>query len=139
MLKKFLITLSLGVVYFATMADSREEVQARIKPVGQVQLEGDESAKAREPTTTLGDSKPKKEVSEGEKIYQQFCVTCHATGVAGAPKIHDKAGWAPRLKHGKAHLLKHAISGINAMPPKGTCMTCSDEQIKAAINFMLPK
>jgi cytochrome c5 len=83
-------------------------------------------------------SETKKEKS-GEAVYKQYCFACHATGVAGAPKLGDKAAWEPRVKTGKDTLLKKAMSGLNAMPPKGTCMECSEQEIKNAIDFMLSK
>ncbi|MCL4163884.1 UNVERIFIED_CONTAM: hypothetical protein GTU68_050249 [Idotea baltica] len=55
----------------------------------------------------------------------------------GAPKKGDHAAWEPRKAKGLNVLLDHAINGFNAMPPKGTCMACSDDEIKAAIDFML--
>ncbi len=55
----------------------------------------------------------------------------------GAPKKGDAAAWEARVAQGMDVLLDHAIKGFNAMPPKGTCMACSDDEIKAAIDFML--
>ena len=77
------------------------------------------------------------EVSPGEAIYNKACVACHASGVAGAPKLGDKAAWEPRLALGVDGLLQSAITGKNAMPPRGTCMDCSDDDLKIAIEFML--
>ena len=64
-------------------------------------------------------------------------MACHATGAAGAPKVGDKAAWAPRISQGMATLVKHSIQGFNAMPPKGMCMDCSDDEIKAAVEYMV--
>lgn len=64
----------------------------------------------------------------------QKCGICHATGVLNAPKIGDKAAWAPRLKQGKAVLLEHAKNGFNQMPPKGTCADCTDEDLAKLID-----
>jgi len=55
----------------------------------------------------------------------------------GAPKFGNQADWAPRVKRGIADLVKVAIAGKGAMPPKGTCMDCSDDEIKAAIEHMI--
>ncbi|MBP0050071.1 cytochrome c5 family protein [Marinobacterium sp. AK62] len=73
----------------------------------------------------------------GEEVYNTKCSVCHAAGVAGAPKLGDAAAWAPRAEKGVDALLATAISGINAMPPKGTCMDCSDTELKSAIQYML--
>lgn len=74
---------------------------------------------------------------KGKEIYQASCFACHGTGAAGAPKVGDKETWAPRLSKGVDGLLKTAISGINAMPPKGACMSCSDDDLKAAVEYMV--
>ena len=72
----------------------------------------------------------------GEAIYKQTCAVCHAAGVAGAPKLGDKAAWAPRLTLGVDGLTASAIKGKNAMPPKGGS-TASDADIKATVEYML--
>ena len=58
-------------------------------------------------------------------------------GLAGAPKFKDKADWAPRIADGMDLLVKRAIEGYKAMPPKGSCSTCSDEEIKKAVEYMV--
>ena len=73
----------------------------------------------------------------GAAIYQQACVACHATGVAGAPKLGDKAAWEARIAQGLDQLLHTAISGKGAMPPRGTCAACTDEELKSAIEYMI--
>ena len=72
-----------------------------------------------------------------KKIYTEKCQACHATGVAGAPKTHNKDDWAPRLANGIDALVASAKKGKNAMPPKGTCMECSDADLKAVIEYMV--
>ena len=69
--------------------------------------------------------------------YRQACMACHATGAAGAPKVGDKAAWAPRIKQGMATLLKHAMNGKGAMPPKGGRADLSEAQIKSTIEYMV--
>ena len=68
-------------------------------------------------------------------LYAQVCQACHAAGVAGAPKIGDKAAWAPRLAQGIDGLTASAIKGKGAMPPKGGS-TASDADIKAVVSYM---
>ena len=68
--------------------------------------------------------------------YAQTCGSCHASGLMGAPKAHDQAAWAPRLKRGDAVLLDHAKNGYNMMPARGLCNDCSDAEYKALIKFM---
>ena len=73
----------------------------------------------------------------GKQLYQKSCQACHATGVANAPKLGDKAAWAPRIATGMDALVASAINGKNVMPPKGTCMSCSDDDLKAAVEYMV--
>ena len=70
-----------------------------------------------------------------DDVIAAHCGACHTPGVLGAPKIGDAAAWKTRAdaKGGVDGLLKSAIAGINAMPPKGTCATCSDDELKGAI------
>lgn len=68
--------------------------------------------------------------------YNQSCIACHASGAAGAPKTHDVAAWKPRVDKGMATMVKNAKNGINAMPPKGMCMDCTDADYEALIKFM---
>jgi cytochrome c5 len=74
--------------------------------------------------------------ANGEAVYKQACVACHAAGVAGAPKVGDKAAWAPRLAQGVPALYNSAIKGKGAMPPKGGS-PAPDADIKAAVDFMV--
>ena len=73
----------------------------------------------------------------GVSVYNSKCIICHGSGVAGAPKIGDKAAWAPRIAQGMDTLLANAIKGKNAMPPRGTCTECSDADLQAAIEYMI--
>ncbi len=75
--------------------------------------------------------------AEGKKVYDATCMVCHATGVAGAPKTGDKGAWAPRMAAGEDTLVKHAIDGLRAMPPRGGNAKLSDAQVRAAVEHML--
>ena len=79
------------------------------------------------------------QAADAETIYNTKCMACHATGVAGAPKVGDKEAWAPRIATGMDALLASATNGKNAMPPKGTCMDCSEDDLKAVIEYMTSK
>ncbi|MBV2180740.1 MAG: c-type cytochrome [Castellaniella sp.] len=72
----------------------------------------------------------------GEKLYKSVCITCHSIGVAGAPKFGDKASWEPFIKTGLDTMLKKAISGVGAMPPRGGSQA-TDDEMKAAIQYMV--
>ena len=132
------LTYFLLVAVFSSMAmaqvpvvDNRAGmVEKRLTPPGAGTVAVDES-KPVVPTAVASNQTP------GQKIYNTNCVVCHAAGVAGAPKLGDKAAWAPRLAKGMDTLLSHVIKGFNAMPPKGTCAACSDDELKAAIEYMV--
>ena len=74
---------------------------------------------------------------DGQKIYQASCQACHATGAAGAPKLGDKDAWAPRIAKGNDALLASVTNGLKAMPPKGACMSCSEDELRAAMEYMV--
>jgi cytochrome c5 len=75
--------------------------------------------------------------ADGKAVYDKTCVACHASGVANAPKLGDKAAWAPRVATGKDALFASVIKGKGAMPPKAGAADLKDDDIKAAIEFML--
>ena len=115
--------LGLSVALSTTVgaASSDDKFVERIKPAGQVCVEGDDScggAVAAAAASTGG-------ARSGEDVYK-----------AGAPK-YGTSEWADRGAKGIDALLKTAISGINAMPPRGTCATCSDDELKVAIEYMM--
>jgi cytochrome c5 len=72
----------------------------------------------------------------GEALYKQACVVCHATGAANAPKLGDKAAWAPRVQQGMPAMVQNALKGKGAMPPKGGS-TASDADVRAAVEYMV--
>ncbi len=74
--------------------------------------------------------------ADGKGLYDKACFACHAAGVAGAPKFGDKAAWAPYISQGLDNMVKVAISGKGAMPPKGGS-SASDEEIRAAVQYMV--
>jgi len=73
----------------------------------------------------------------GEKVYQQACQVCHATGVSGAPMTADAAVWTDRIAQGRDKLVTSAIDGIGVMPPKGGQSQLSDEDVAAAVDYMI--
>jgi cytochrome c5 len=80
-------------------------------------------------------------LAAGKQAYDQICFACHTQGVAGAPKLGDKAAWAPRIAQGMETLVSHAINGFQGtagvMPPKGGLPSMSDEQVTAAVAYMV--
>ncbi|WP_419419808.1 c-type cytochrome [Legionella sp. D16C41] len=79
-------------------------------------------------------------LKRGKQVYINACIICHQKGMMGAPLIGDGANWYTRLKDsGLTGLYRHAIYGYNSMPVKGACVTCSDNDIMAATDFILNK
>ena len=76
-------------------------------------------------------------IADGAATFQKACAACHTTGAAGAPKLEDKAAWAPRIAQGKEVLYVSALKGKGAMPPKGGQMQLSDDEIKAAVDYVV--
>lgn len=129
------LVYALTVAQFSAPRDigTPEQIAARIAPVGSVTLAGTVAAVAPAPAAApaAADEGP------GVAIYQKACMACHASGAAGAPKFGDKAAWELRLAQGLDQLLQTAIAGKGAMPPRGTCMDCTDDDLKVAIEYML--
>ena len=90
-----------------------------------------------EPAATQAAVEPPATSVDGQKIYQSSCQACHVAGVAGAPKLGDKEAWAPRIAKGNDALLLSVKNGLKAMPPKGTCMSCSEDELRAAMEYMV--
>lgn len=74
-----------------------------------------------------------------ETTYMASCFACHSTGAAGAPKVGpgNADAWASRLEKGMDAVVANAINGINTMPPKGLCFTCTDEDLAALVAYMV--
>ena len=75
----------------------------------------------------------------GQEVYNSTCIACHNAGVSGAPKFGDKKAWAPRIEKGMDAMMNSAMNGIEgtAMMPKGTCNDCSEEELRAAVEYMV--
>lgn len=74
---------------------------------------------------------------DGESVYKKACISCHAAGIANAPKLGDAAAWAPRIAKGKEAMFESVNKGLNAMPPRGACASCSDEELRSAMEYMI--
>lgn len=78
-------------------------------------------------------------LAKGEKIYTATCSACHGAGVLGAPKLGDKAMWAPRIAKGMDTLYANSIKGINTMPARGGNAALKDDEMNAAVDYMVSK
>ena len=105
-----------------------KEISQRLQPAG--------SVNRAEVADTAGPAAIAAPLS-GEEVYGQYCSVCHAAGVGGAPLFADTGVWGPRIAKGMDVLMDSTINGINAMPAKGTCMSCSDDELSAAVVYMV--
>ena len=104
-------------------------VLERIKPVGEVRIDTDTQVASADIVETAERS--------GEEIYNSKCAGCHTSGVMGAPKYASLADWSSRIDLGLDKLTASAIAGKGGMPARGTCMDCSDNEIKVTVQYML--
>ena len=72
-----------------------------------------------------------------QATYQMFCFACHSTGLSGAPLPGDAEAWGPRMEKGRDEIVEIMNRGLNAMPPKGLCMTCTDDQLWELSQYMV--
>ncbi len=136
-LKLFLLGLVGGSVILSSLSLSanpqEDAIAERIKKVGTVCIEGADCGQASTSVAMAANDS-----GGAEANYNKTCATCHNAGVAGAPKLGDAAAWAPRLEKGIDALYASAINGLPpAMPAKGMCFGCSDDDLKAIVDHMV--
>ncbi len=115
---------------YASNETQQQEIQLRIQPIGQVSVQNE----------VKSENKTTRDEELGQEIYERYCVVCHKDGLAGAPRFRNEQDWKPRLT-GRTldDLVASSLKGLNAMPAKGTCIKCNEDDLKAAISYMLPK
>lgn len=151
------LMLALGL----TMSACSKHESAESKPTEEIAAQQGEIARANHPmpvasqpasfvpptaasaaATTTTATVTQVSADAGEKLFGSVCATCHTAGLMGAPKLGDKAAWAPRIAQGKDTLYKNAIVGYQGkagvMPAKGGSQA-SDEEVKAAVDYMVSK
>lgn len=126
------VLLGFGLTTGAVMANVEDEIRARIAPVGDVCVQGEDCGQESAPAASAS-SEPR----SGNEVYDAACAACHGTGAAGAPKLGDSGAWGGRIDKGLETLVDHAINGFNNMPAKGGCSSCSDEEIEVAVEYMV--
>lgn len=122
----------------AAPGKAEEKAKAETKPAGKEPAKP--AAKAEAKPEAKPEDKPAAATAgsdKGKAVYTANCAACHAAGVAGAPKFGDKAAWASRIKEGNAALHGTAIKGIRAMPPKGGNASLPNDDVKAAVDYMV--
>lgn len=151
-----------SVILLENTDASAQSTAENIRPVGRLCLMGQNCVGAKvESTTTEGSSKASdpsnenrsEELQGGANIndspiqmeadfdvasaYQTSCFACHATGAAGAPLLGDIEAWNSRMEKGMDAVMANVINGVNAMPAKGLCMNCTDNELQEIVGYMI--
>lgn len=121
--------LAVPVLADAVPPGTEDEIRSRLSPFGSLCRAGEDCGAV----AAVADSGPK----SGQDVYDQFCFACHATGASDAPLFADADAWAPRIDKGMETLISSTINGIGVMPAKGTCMSCSDDELTAAVEYIV--
>ena len=133
MKKGFGLLILMGIFTFAMISCGGEKKADDAK---------EEKTEVTEETSAEATPEIQVDLVKGEETYNLYCHVCHKEGIAGSPKLGDKELWAPRAEKGMATLIQHVNDGFSSspesvMPPKGTCMTCEEDDFRNAITFML--
>ena len=158
----FLLALiNLSFMILGSNAAAQQSVEDNVRPAGQVCLAGQacvgstsgsasapvapvKSTRAAAPVAAVVEAVVE-EVAEVaaevaafdvESTYQMSCFACHGTGAAGAPILGDAEAWASRMEKGMDAIMLNVVNGVNAMPPKGLCFTCTDDDLAAIVAYM---
>ena len=137
---------------------AQQSIEENVRPVGQVCLAGqacegstagNASAASAQPAAAAQAAPQSEPVAAAttapepaatefdvEATYQLSCFACHGTGAAGAPVLGDQDAWTERMAKGIDSVMTNVIDGINAMPARGLCTTCSDDDLRALVDYM---
>ena len=128
-------------IYTADTAEYQAAVAERIRPVGRVLLPGEELTAGEPVVAEAEQPAPVETAMSGPQVYNDACLVCHGAGVGGAPVLGDAVAWAPRIAQGNDLLYTNAIDGytgdLGYMPPKGARMDLSDDEVRAAVDYMV--
>ena len=131
---RLFVMLALAVPMMVMAKDltdrQRADIESRIQPFSDVCVQG-EPCSGAEVSAATGRS--------GEAVYNAACVACHGAGIAGAPKVGDTVAWSGRIGKGMDALYGSGINGVagTGMIARGGCANCSDDEIRAAVDFMM--
>lgn len=131
---RLFVMLALAVPMMVMAKDltdrQRADIESRIQPFSEVCVQG-EPCSGAEVSVAAGRS--------GEAVYNAACVACHGAGIAGAPKVGDTVAWSGRIGKGMDALYGSGINGVagTGMIARGGCANCSDDEIRAAVDFMM--
>lgn len=129
------LALCLGLISAVAFAQSdkvKQAIESRLKPAGELCMAGEDCAAA--PAAAAASAEPR----SGQEVFEDSCAMCHGEGKqVGAPIINVASDWEARLEKGMDTLYVNAIDGYNAMPAMGLCTTCSEEEVMAAVDYMV--
>jgi cytochrome c5 len=129
-----LVSIMIAGLAFA----STEDIAERIKRVGDVCVEGAECPSETVAPMAVAPTVAAAGGANVESNFNKSCATCHNAGIAGAPKFGDVAAWAPRVEKGMDVLYASTINGLPpAMPQRGMCFSCSDDDLRALVDYMV--
>ena len=156
-----LALINLSFIVLGSNAAAQQSVEYNVRPAGQVCLAGQScvgsiSGSANASAAPVTSTKAVASVAAvGEAVvddleavaaevaafdvkstYQMSCFACHGTGAAGAPILGDAEAWAPRMEKGMDAIMVNVVNGVNAMPAKGLCFTCTDDDLAAIVAYM---
>ena len=114
-----------------------EAIAERLKPVARENIGEEQIAEAPVADETEDTAGSADENSVGKQVTTQVCAVWHGTGMMNSPKIGNAADWAPRIEKGMDTLYEHAINGFNMMPARGGNPKLSDDEVKAAVDYMI--
>lgn len=139
------LTLIVNAPPAAAEHNAPEALEARIAPVGKINIVGAGSNAGGNSNNSNSDSAAQVTAAAAtpESIYQTSCALCHTAGIAGAPKLGDAAAWESRLARGVDALIANAINGVQGetgvMPARGGNVSLSDAEVEAAVRYMLER
>lgn len=126
---------------------AQQSIVENIRPVGQVCLAGEPctgastapastTTTAPAPAATAAPAVEEPAAFDVATVYQQSCFACHGTGAAGAPVLGDAEAWSMRLEQGRDAMMANVMNGLNAMPARGLCVSCSDDDLNALVDYL---
>ena len=158
-LKVLALSLFLGHVFLESTEIYAQSLAENIRPIGQVCLMGQSCVGSKITDTNTDDTAQPLEMNTSEDVqddvginealagedddfdaaatYQTSCFACHASGAAGAPLLGDLEAWNSRMEKGMDVVMTNVVNGVNAMPAKGLCMDCTDNELRAIVDYMI--
>lgn len=112
-------------------------ISERIKPVAQERIGDEPIVQATADTGAAEAVNTSEDVGPGNQVFTAVCATCHVSGLLQAPRLGNSDDWAPRLEKGMETLYTHAINGFKNMPARGGRQDLSDDEVKAAVDYMI--